>query len=75
MKIKKVKSFKEIYSHEAVMYVDDRDTNYDLPDVDRTPILIGLKEGYTCYFNDCGIISASSKRDAIMRLNHIQFSK
>ncbi len=75
MKIKKVKSFKEIYSHDAVMYVDDRDTNYELPDADRTPILIGLNKGYICHFNDCGIISASSKRDAIMKLNHIEFIK
>ena len=73
MKIKKVKSFKEIYTHEAVIYVDDRDVDYSMSPRDRCSIIIGLKEDYECVYEGCSIISATSKRDAITKLNSIQF--
>ncbi len=69
--MKKVRAFRDIVSHEAVMYVDDRDVDYTMSPRDRCAILIGLKEGYECAYNGCGIISALSKRDAIQKVNEI----
>ena len=69
--MKKVRAFRDIVSHEAVMYVDDRDVDYAMEPRDRCAILIGLKEGYECAYNGCGIISAISKRDAIQKVNEI----
>ena len=69
--MKKVRAFRDIVNHEAVMYVDDRDVDYAMAPRDRCAILIGLKEGYECAYNGCGIISAISKRDAIQKVNEI----
>ena len=69
--MKKVRAFRDIVSHEAVMYVDDRDVDYTMSPRGRCAILIGLKEGYECAYNGCGIISALSKRDAIQKVNEI----
>ena len=71
-KMKKVRSFKDIINHEAVMYVDTKEYDETQPHYDRVPILIGLKEGYRCAYMGCGIISALSKKDAIQMLNEIQ---
>ena len=69
--MKKVKAFRDITDHEAVVYCDDRDVDYTLQPRDRASILIGLKEGYECASEGCGIISATSKRDAIQKVNQI----
>ncbi len=69
--MKKVRAFRDITNHEAVMYLDDRDVDYELSARDRASILIGLKEGYECASEGCGIISATSKRDAIQKVNEI----
>jgi len=69
--MKKVRAFRDIVNHEAVMFVDDRDVDYAMAPRDRCAILIGLKEGYECAYNGCGIISAISKRDAIQKVNEI----
>ena len=69
--MKKVRAFRDIVNHEAVMYVDDRDVDYAMEPRDRCAILIGLKEGYECAYNGCGIIASISKRDAIQRVNEI----
>ena len=72
--MKKVKSFREIVSHKAVAYLDDRDVDYSMSPRDRASILIGLNEGYECAYSGCGIISAISKRDAIKKVNEIIYS-
>ena len=69
--MKKVKAFRDITDHEAVVFCDDRDVDYTLQPRDRASILIGLKEGYECASEGCGIISAISKRDAIHKVNQI----
>lgn len=71
---KKIRSFKEIYNHNAVMYVDTNDYNQTkhYNKYDRCPILIGLKEDYRCIFTGCGIVSALSKQDAIYMVNAIE---
>tara|TARA_A200000159_G_C7333125_1_gene343848 strand:- start:2293 stop:2535 length:243 start_codon:yes stop_codon:yes gene_type:complete len=69
--MKKVRAFRDIINHEAVMYLDDRDVDYSMAPRNRCSILIGLKEGYECAYNGCGIIAAISKRDAIQRVNEI----
>jgi len=73
--MKKVRSFKDIINHEAVMYVDAKEYDETQPKHDRVPILIGLEEGYVCAYMGCGIISALSKKDAIQMVNQIQKTK
>jgi len=70
-KFKKVRSFKEVQNHHLVAYVDGGDYDPTEHIDNRCDILIGLKDGWKCLYNDCGIISASSKKDAIMKFNQI----
>jgi hypothetical protein len=71
---KKVRKFSDIANHEACMFVDTRDWDSENP-YDGASIIIGLETDWICSYNECGCISALTRRDAIRYFNNIYYDE